>query len=378
MARRTASTPSTGGHKRAGGGTAARAAGAPSVPDQQVPTEPSTTVNAGAGGATPPAPRPQLIRRSPEETAALRASLADSEAQTHALRAELDQLRHDLESGVSLAPAAPAGPRRRTATRALTAAAVAGLATIGLAVALVAGHDGSAGTTPTGPAPSGPAGGAPAPGGGAVQAPLATPDPLPWPGGAVSVPAGLPAAGPGIDAPGSDVTVAADPDQVHLDVYEQVVIPLPRPAQLQLAPALLTGLKPPLGTAALSVQDLQAEVDGRRGELLPSGPANAWTLTLPAGATPARVVLRYRVTGAFVRQEPAPRGRVTVVLAPLSAPAELAAGMPVELRYLGAGVTAMTCPQAVQNLQLCGSPAGTSWQARLPPGGGVVLVQATR
>lgn len=340
------------------------------------------------GGAQPPGARNTEQADSPDgpataptrrerAEAALHAALTDSEAAATALRADLDALRHTLDVGsvpspppsptATDAPPAPHPPSRRPSVRMLAVAVVLLLGLAGTVTMLVRHGSGAPGTT---------AGTAAAP----TAAPMTT-DPqvraLPWPGGPVTVPSGAATRGPGVDAPGSDVTAAQDPDGQHLDVYEQVIVDDSTGPGLRLEVPSLAGLKRPIGSARLTVEDLQAQVDGQSVATVALGGTRGWLVPFPAGSARTHVVLRYRVRGAIVRQTPGPPRRVTIVLAPLSGVATKGTKAPVNVRFRGTGISAMTCPLAATSRPLCGRRAGSWWVAKLPDRP-VALVTGTR
>jgi hypothetical protein len=197
---------------------------------------------------------------------------------------------------------------------------------------------------------------------------------MPWPGGAVLQPRGLAASGPGVTAPGLDLTAALDPDGRHVDVYERLVL-RPGGTALVLHGADLGRLPAALRVGRGSVSDLQVELDGRA--VRPQGVGASWRVTSPDGASVTRAVLRYRLTGVFVRQPPAPPGRFTLVLRPLGADVALADRDPVVVRISDARIGPMTCPTSRH--PLCGSVTGRTHTATLPGDAtGVVLAQVTR
>ena len=313
---------------------------------------------------SPVGPAPAPTRRERAE-AALHAALTDSAAAATALRADLDALRHTLDVGSDPSPSpaataaaapAPPPPSRRPSVRMLAVAVVLLLGLAGTVTMLVRHGSGTPETTA-----------------GTVAAPIADPtttDPrvraLPWPGGPVTVPSGAATRGPGVDVPGSDVTIAQDPDGQHLDVYEQVVLDDSTGPGLRLEVPSLARLKGPIGSARLTVEDLQAQVDGQSVAAIALSGARGWLVPFPAGSAHTHVVLRYRVRGAVVRQTPDPPKRVTIVLAPLSGMATKLTKAPVNVRFRGTGVSAMTCPLAAASRSRCGRRTGSWWVATLP------------
>jgi hypothetical protein len=144
---------------------------------------------------------------------------------------------------------------------------------------------------------------------------------------------------------------------------------------LVLHQADLGKLPAALRVARASVSDLHVELDGRAVRPQPIGAS--WRAAAPDGAPVTRVVLRYRLTGVFVRQPPAPPGRFTLVLRPLGAGVVLADRDLVVVRISDARIGAVTCPTSRH--PLCGSVTGRTHTATLPGDAtGVVLAQVTR
>jgi hypothetical protein len=274
-----------------------------------------------------------------------------------------------------------AGPRRPD-TRAAWLATLLVLLVLGVAVTVVTGarpHGPTQGRTSTaapassasseptvGPTPT-PAPASPSPGSAGGPAT----EPLPWPGGPVLRPHGLAASGPGATSPGLELTAALDPDGRHVDVFERLVL-RPGTTSLLLREADLGRLASALPNGRGDVSDLQVELDGQAVAAQRLGPS--WTATRSDGAAIAHAVLRYRLTGVFVRGAPAPPGRMTLVLRPLGASSVLGTGDPVVVRISDARAGIMTCPTSSR--PLCGSVTGRTHTANLPQDAtGVVLVQ---
>lgn len=357
---------------------------------------------------------PMLIRRvSPVRTDALRKSLDDTEAEANELRATLDALRQVLDAEPPAEQPPPPARRvvgRRRRSLLLAAAALVVVLVTVIALLVSGGHRrdsaGSASSpAATGPAPTGsgtagstaagsttagsgstPAGSASGPaasgsapsgsaaaGTGGTLAPAVTP--LPWPGGAVLVPAGVPSSGPGITAPGSDITVAIDPDRTHLDVFERVSYPAAVPSLRLATPSSgsLTGI---FATAHPSVVDLQVEAGGQALSVSADG-SGGWTATAPGNGTITSAVLRYRLAGVLLHVTPAPPGRFLILATPLSSTASAAAGLPVTLRISDSRVLGVSCTLLTGLGAVCGTATGSTWTATIPPGGsGIVLIEA--
>ena len=232
---------------------------------------------AGDGQGPPVSEAPPTARVvQPAETraeAAQRAEPVDEPVETRAEPAQrgepVDEPLRPVDPGD---PLRPATPRRLVRRGSAGVAAVVTALVIVVALAVSRGpltrQEGaapapSASPVATGPAPAVTASGVlPTPAASpAAPPPLAT-RPLPWPGGPVLVPAGLPVAGPGADAPGTELTAAVDPDRQHVDAYERVVF-RPGATSVLLAAPSAAGLPAELRQVRPVVEGLQAEIDGR-------------------------------------------------------------------------------------------------------------------
>lgn len=187
-----------------------------------------------------------------------------------------------------------------------------------------------------------------------------------WPGRTVASPAGLPAHGAGADAGGTEVTAALAADRRSVEVYERALL-TPGASSLTLRIAGLADLARSLRAPLPAVQDLHAEVDGRPAVVTPTG--SGWTVTAPEGSPATRLVLRYRLSGALVRPQPAPPGRYTLLLTPL---APSAADGVVVVRVRDPRVDELYCPGAGN--QLCGREYGPLHVATVPTGAVPVVV----
>jgi hypothetical protein len=319
----------------------------------------------------------------PRWSSELHESLTSHEARAAELRQELDQLRRSLDAG-PVRPALEAGRSRRR--RLLPAVGVvlalgcggliAGLARSGGPVTAATGTPATpyvpaAAPTPfpTASAVASATGGpstaastsASPPGSASASAP-----PLPaWPGRTVPEPPGLPTSGPGADAAGTEVTAMIDPDGRGVEVYERAVL-TSGPGRLTLRPAGSGQLARSLETAQPAVQGLRVEVDGTPVPAVPTG--TGWTVVLPARSTPHHMALRYRLTGAIVRRDPAPAGRYTLMLTPLAPAAGAGAADAVVVRIRDSRIQEMACPDANADGQLCGSAQGDLHVATVPRG----------
>jgi hypothetical protein len=364
---------------------------------------------------------PPLLRstRLPPVTApAPPSSLEDQGTRRQELRAALEELKADLDGRPATAvPPAPApaavpaplpdrtpaaasparasagagnlgdpgrlpGPRllpgRRLALVALAVVAVlAGATVLVRAVAWsVAGAQDAAGSSAsdrgsTAAPPPSPSAAATPP----TPAPAATPGPsasLPPARPAVLPPPGLPRSGPGADAPGAELTAVVGRGGTVV-VYERLVVG-PGTRSVHLGPTPVQTLPAGFRGAGANVSDLQVAVDGRG--VTPRGDGPAWQVSRGDGAPFTQLALRYRLAGALVRVNPAPPGRATIVLRPLTGPEASRAQDPVVVRLLDARVGQVYCPAAPQ--PLCDSGSGALHVATVPAGARpVVLAQLT-
>jgi hypothetical protein len=325
----------------------------------------------------------------PRWTSELHESLASQEASAAELRQELDDLRRSLDAAPTAAPAPgptpnPAEPSHRRRIVLAGAGVVVAVAVAG-GVATAATRPDPGPATATGSTPSSPAGtsastatptGTPTgtPTTSASGAAIGATSPLPaWPGQRGPQPPGLPAHGVGADVAGTEVTAALTSDRRSVDVYERALLTTGATTLTLGAPAagdLVRSLHAPLP----GVQELHAAVDGRP---VPVGRSGAgWTVAVPRGSAASRLVLRYRLSGALIRPEPAPPGRYTLLLTPLAPAAGStagdAAGAPVVVRVRDARVEELYCPTASN--QLCGREDGPLHVATVPTGASPVVV----
>ena len=99
-------------------------------------------------------------------------------------------------------------------------------------------------------------------------------------------------------------------------------------------------------------------------------------MTNPDGGGVGQLVLRYRLRGALARQEPAPPGRASLLLRPLTGDVSLGTGDAVVVRIDDRRVGSLYCP--APQPALCGADAGTVHTATVPAGATpVVLAQVT-
>jgi hypothetical protein len=151
-------------------------------------------------------------------------------------------------------------------------------------------------------------------------------------------------------------------------VYERALL-APAGATLTLSPARSPEVARSLGAAMPTVENLHATIDGR--PVPATATASGWTVPVPSTDGVTHLALRYRLKGAVVRTEPAPRGRYSVVLTPLT-PAGDGAGAAVVVRIRDPRVAEVYCPGTTN--QLCGREDGATHVATVPAGSVPVVV----
>jgi hypothetical protein len=308
--------------------------------------------------------------RRPRTASELYESLASQEATASKLRQELDDLRRTLDA----APAAHRAPRRRPSRRLVLGTGAAGaVLVLALGIGLAIGGDRSGAAPASSESAMAPASSPPvtptSPSVPPSSAPLPAAAPLPpWPGEGRPEPPGLPAHGVGADLPGTEVTAALGTDRRSVEIYERALL-APAGNTLTLRPATSNQVARSLRAAPPAVEDLHAAIDGLPVPVRRT--ASGWTLPVPSTTSGTRLTLRYRLGGALVRTEPAPRGRYTVVLTPLT-PTTAGAGAGVVVRILDPRVEEVYCPGTTN--QLCGHEEGPLHVATVPAGSVPIVI----
>jgi hypothetical protein len=183
--------------------------------------------------------------------------------------------------------------------------------------------------------------------------PASTPAPT-----AASTPADAAATtGPGRTEPGIHVVAAPGVDGT-LEVVERVKLGTPVSALL-LAPP-----RPRGGGAAganPTITGFQAQAGGLVVTDSPASPlpAAGERIELPAPATD--ITMRYRVEGSTDRSQPAPVGRVLVLLPPITRSDPAVGDPPVVVEVIGGTVRNLVCPDLPVSDQLCGRQRGAVW-----------------
>ena len=386
--------PAGDGEQAADGATAAVGDSA-DAPDSPAEAEPTS----GGSGRKHRLPRPATSRTpafglslgairqrasgGDEDTAALRRNLADKEAQTAELREALDALRQALDDttppkGPDAVP--PAGPRRRRGPLLGLLALLAVVVVVVVAVVATRGSDGTGTATPPSTvSPTAPAsastgtGPATTPTSSASSAPAVATTPMAWRGQSLTTPPAAPTAGPGVDAPGTDLTVAIDADLKHVDVFERVVFREPKTAlTLALPPATAWGAS--LAGAAPVVSDLQVLVDGVA--VRPQRRDAGWFALPPNGSTVTKVELRYRVAGTIVAYAASRPDRRSIGVPSFTGQESFDAAAPMHVTVDDPRVENLYCLSAQGGTEICAAGGTDGLSATRTAGSPVVLLQA--
>jgi len=189
---------------------------------------------------------------------------------------------------------------------------------------------------------------------------------------AESLPGSVATTGPGLTEPG--VHVVAEPDATGaLEVVERVRTAAPvRELTLALPQASASG------TAGVTptVSGFQADAGGLVVTDTPATPLTTAgdRLELPGPAT--EITMRYRLSGAADRSQPAPAGRVLIVLPPLTQPDSGVGDPSVVVEISGGTVRNLVCSDLPASDQLCGRQQGRVWSTtRLPLSRSTVVAQ---
>ena len=184
-----------------------------------------------------------------------------------------------------------------------------------------------------------------------------------------SAPAGsLPAGGPGIDAPGTMMLVQVTKDG-SLNVIEQARLGSSDLPEIHLRLPSLTSLGGKVAELSPTVQDLRVAVNGTPAPADPTADGLGWAVARAGGGRARTVQLSYRIGGAIVRTEPSSSGRALGVSLPLLGQTLREQGLPLVVRAEGVNgsvVGGATCPSAPTTEMLCGEETSDGWQATIP------------
>jgi hypothetical protein len=203
---------------------------------------------------------------------------------------------------------------------------------------------------------------APEPSGAATSAPMGAPSATtadtPGP------PAGsLATAGPGLTEPGIHVVAQTAADG-SLEVLERIKLIAPV-SGLSVALPQATGSG--VAGATPSITGFQAQADGDVVTDMPASPLPAGGDRLDFPGPASDISMRYRLEGGADRSQPAPVGRVLIVLPPITA-ADPRLGDPgVVVEVVGGNIRNLVCPNLPVSDQLCGRQNGRVWSTTTIP-----------
>jgi len=293
------------------------------------------------------------------------ALLDDHIAAADELRADLEQLRRQLDDGPP-----PLPPPRKRSRKPLIGILVVGaaIAAIGTAI-LVPWSDVNGSSTPQSTSQAGPAD----PGGDPAE--QANPDPAnpdPAKPGAAAAPAplqapagSLPPTGPGITDPGTMMLVQVTRDG-SLNVTEQAVLGPRGLRELNLRLPSMASLGGQVAELTPTVHNLRVSVNGTPVAATPTADGPGWAVVAAGGEQARTVQLSYQIQDAIVRTKPSNSGRALGVSLPLLGQALREQGLPLVVRAEGAAVGGATCPSAPTTKMLCGEEVGNGWLAIIP------------
>jgi len=202
----------------------------------------------------------------------------------------------------------------------------------------------------------------PEPSGAATSAPAAAPAAT-TPDTAGPSAASLATAGPGLTEPGIHVLAQTAADG-SLEVLERIKLSAPA-SGLSVALPQATGSG--VAGANPSIAGFQAQANGGIVTDMPASPLppGGDRLDFPGPATD--ISMRYRLEGGADRSQPAPVGRVLIVLPPITAADPQLGDLGVVVEVVGGNIRNLVCPKLPVSDQLCGRQNGPVWSTTTIP-----------
>ena len=202
----------------------------------------------------------------------------------------------------------------------------------------------------------------PEPSGAATSAPAAAPAAT-TPDTAGPSAASLATAGPGLTEPGIHVLAQTAADG-SLEVLERIKLSAPA-SGLSVALPQATGSG--VAGANPSIAGFQAQANGGIVTDMPVSPLppGGDRLDFPGPATD--ISMRYRLEGGADRSQPAPVGRVLIVLPPITAADPQLGDVGVVVEVVGGNIRNLVCPKLPVSDQLCGRQNGPVWSTTTIP-----------
>jgi hypothetical protein len=213
------------------------------------------------------------------------------------------------------------------------------------------------------PEPSGAATSAPAAAPAATTPDTAGPSAATTPDTAGPSAASLATAGPGLTEPGIHVLAQTAADG-SLEVLERIKLSAPA-SGLSVALPQATGSG--VAGANPSIAGFQAQANGGIVTDMPVSPLppGGDRLDFPGPATD--ISMRYRLEGGADRSQPAPVGRVLIVLPPITAADPQLGDLGVVVEVVGGNIRNLVCPKLPVSDQLCGRQNGPVWSTTTIP-----------
>jgi hypothetical protein len=175
--------------------------------------------------------------------------------------------------------------------------------------------------------------------------------------------ASLATAGPGLTEPGIHVLAQTAADG-SLEVLERIKLSAPA-SGLSVALPQATGSG--VAGANPSIAGFQAQANGGIVTDMPVSPLppGGDRLDFPGPATD--ISMRYRLEGGADRSQPAPVGRVLIVLPPITAADPQLGDLGVVVEVVGGNIRNLVCPKLPVSDQLCGRQNGPVWSTTTIP-----------
>jgi hypothetical protein len=182
----------------------------------------------------------------------------------------------------------------------------------------------------------------------------------------------LATAGPGLTEPGVHVIAQLGADG-SLEVVERVRTSTPVGS---LTVALPHGTGTGVAGVTPSVSGFQAQADGQVVTDMPASPLPPGGDRIDLPGPSSDIAMRYRMEGGTDRSQPAPVGRVLLVLPPITAPGATLEETPVVVEVVGGNIRNLVCPNLPVSDQLCGRQQGRVWTtAPVPLARALVIAQ---
>lgn len=175
--------------------------------------------------------------------------------------------------------------------------------------------------------------------------------------------ASLATAGPGLTEPGIHVLAQTAADG-SLEVLERIKLSAPvSGVSVALPQATGSGV----AGATPSITGFQAQANGGIVTDMPVSalPPGGDRLDFPGPATD--ISMRYRLEGGADRSQPAPVGRVLIVLPPITAADPQLGDLGVVVEVVGGNIRNLVCPKLPVSDQLCGRQNGPVWSTTTIP-----------